>query len=126
MTVPVICRVGADCHFFFPARAYFISSSDDPENLARADAALQELVASIDASTDHVRINVLGVNVNSQTVTLYQGSSEYQQLRWMRLAILKRKKTGDSTLLDGESPLEKFTVVILCRPPAHSPLCCGT
>lgn len=38
------------------ARAYFLSSSDDSENLARADAALQELVTSLDESTDHVRV----------------------------------------------------------------------
>jgi hypothetical protein len=47
---------GASRLGFRAARAYFCSSSDDPENLARADAALQELVASLDGATDHVRV----------------------------------------------------------------------
>jgi hypothetical protein len=49
----------------FPvARAYFISSSHDLENLTRAETALQELIASIDSSADPVRTislyNVVG------------------------------------------------------------------
>ncbi|KAF9007848.1 hypothetical protein BDQ17DRAFT_1237313, partial [Cyathus striatus] len=58
------------------ARAYFLSESYD-----RAEAVLEELVPTIDASTDH-------------------GNSEYQELRWLRLAILKRRKAGDAALLD--------------------------
>jgi len=41
------------------ARAYFISSSHDPENLTRADAALQELITSLDSSADHVKRSIL-------------------------------------------------------------------
>ncbi|EIW65111.1 uncharacterized protein TRAVEDRAFT_55804 [Trametes versicolor FP-101664 SS1] len=63
------------------ARAYFLSSGQDPENLARAEASLQELIDSVDASMDHT-------------------SSEYQQLRWMRVAILKRRKAPHAALLD--------------------------
>ncbi|KIM81848.1 hypothetical protein PILCRDRAFT_8503 [Piloderma croceum F 1598] len=62
------------------ARAYFISSSHDLENLTRAETALQELIASIDTSAD-------------------PESAEYQQLRWMRLAVLKRRKAGDPEVL---------------------------
>ncbi|KAJ6605346.1 meiosis protein SPO22/ZIP4 like-domain-containing protein [Mycena vulgaris] len=58
------------------ARAYFISGSYD-----RAEAALDELIPTIDA---------FGEN----------GRSEYQELRWLRLAVLKRRKAGDSALLD--------------------------
>ncbi|TFK38784.1 meiosis protein SPO22/ZIP4 like-domain-containing protein [Crucibulum laeve] len=58
------------------ARAYFLSRAYD-----RAEAALEELVPTIDASTDHA-------------------SSEYQELRWLRLAILKKRKAGDAALLD--------------------------
>ena len=51
------------------ARAYFCSSSEDPENLARAEAALQELVTSLDTCTDHVRavptFHVLGFHIIS-------------------------------------------------------------
>ncbi|KAF7969735.1 hypothetical protein HWV62_26088 [Athelia sp. TMB] len=62
------------------SRAYFTSSSHDPENLSRAEVALQELITSVDDSAD-------------------KASSEYQQLRWMRLAILKRRKARDPELL---------------------------
>ncbi|OSD05749.1 hypothetical protein PYCCODRAFT_1432287 [Trametes coccinea BRFM310] len=63
------------------ARAYFLSSSQDPENLARAEASLQELIDSVDSSMNHT-------------------SPEYQQLRWMRVAILKRQKAPRAALLD--------------------------
>ncbi|TFK68509.1 SPO22-domain-containing protein [Pluteus cervinus] len=58
------------------ARAYFLSAAYD-----RAEATLEELVPSIDSSTSHA-------------------SSEYQELRWLRLATLKRRKAGESALLD--------------------------
>jgi hypothetical protein len=32
---------------------------------------------------------------------LIKASSEYQELRWLRLAVLKRRKAGDPALLDG-------------------------
>ncbi|KAI0761631.1 meiosis protein SPO22/ZIP4 like-domain-containing protein [Trametes elegans] len=63
------------------ARAYFLSSGQDPENLARAEVSLQELIESVDSSMDHT-------------------SPEYQQLRWMRVAILKRRKAPHPALLD--------------------------
>ncbi|KAI0651390.1 meiosis protein SPO22/ZIP4 like-domain-containing protein [Trametes meyenii] len=63
------------------ARAYFLSSGQDPENLARAEASLQELIESVDSSLDHT-------------------SPEYQQLRWMRVAILKRRKAPHAALLE--------------------------
>lgn len=62
------------------ARGYFLSSSQDPENLIRAETALEEVIATIDPSVDNVR-------------------SEYQQLRWMKLAVIKRRKAGDTVLL---------------------------
>ncbi|KAJ6568977.1 meiosis protein SPO22/ZIP4 like-domain-containing protein [Mycena capillaripes] len=58
------------------ARAYFISGSYD-----RAEAALDELIPVMDAFSEN-------------------GRSEYQELRWLRLAVLKRRKAGDSGLLD--------------------------
>ncbi|KIK46084.1 hypothetical protein CY34DRAFT_22194 [Suillus luteus UH-Slu-Lm8-n1] len=62
------------------ARGYFLSSSQDPENLIRAETALEEVIATIDPSAHNV-------------------SSEYQQLRWMKLAVIKRRKAGDTVLL---------------------------
>ncbi|CAA7266391.1 unnamed protein product [Cyclocybe aegerita] len=56
-------------------RAYFLSESYD-----LAEGVLDELVPTIDASQDHA-------------------SSEYQELRWLRLAVLKRRKASDHTLL---------------------------
>ncbi|KAE9404331.1 hypothetical protein BT96DRAFT_853832, partial [Gymnopus androsaceus JB14] len=58
------------------ARAYFLSESYDS-----AEATLEELIPSLDASKDHA-------------------SSEYQELRWLRLAILKKRKAGDTAILD--------------------------
>ncbi|KAF4566535.1 hypothetical protein EYR36_011966 [Pleurotus pulmonarius] len=63
------------------ARAYFLSSASIPENLSRAEATLQELIPTIDASKQHA-------------------SSEYLELRWQRLAILKRRKAGDPAIID--------------------------
>ncbi|PCH33182.1 hypothetical protein WOLCODRAFT_93070 [Wolfiporia cocos MD-104 SS10] len=62
------------------ARAYFLSSSEDPENLVRAEASLNELISSIDDS-EHT-------------------PNEFQQLRWMRIAILKRRKAPHSVFLE--------------------------
>ncbi|TBU48727.1 meiosis protein SPO22/ZIP4 like-domain-containing protein [Dichomitus squalens] len=62
-------------------RAYFLASSQDPEHLARAEASLQELIDSANISLDHT-------------------SAEYQQLRWMRVAILKRRKAAHTPLLE--------------------------
>lgn len=36
------------------ARAYFLSSSEEPENLVRAEASLNELISSVESS-EHVR-----------------------------------------------------------------------
>jgi hypothetical protein len=36
------------------AKAYFLSSSRDPENLTRAEVALQELIVSIDGTDSNV------------------------------------------------------------------------
>ncbi|KAJ7259902.1 meiosis protein SPO22/ZIP4 like-domain-containing protein [Mycena rebaudengoi] len=57
------------------ARAYFISGLYD-----RAEATLDELIPTIDAFREN-------------------GRSEYQELRWLRLAVLKRRKAGDPALL---------------------------
>lgn len=39
------------------ARGYFLSSSQDPENLIKAETALEEVIATIDTSVDHVSIS---------------------------------------------------------------------
>jgi len=58
------------------ARAYFSSESYD-----RAETVLDELIPTLDTSQDHA-------------------NTEHQELRWLRLAVLKRRKAPDSTLLD--------------------------
>ncbi|CAL1696816.1 unnamed protein product [Somion occarium] len=63
------------------ARAYFLASADNPDNLNRAEASLNELIVSLDTSFD-------------------RWSPEYQQVRWMRIAILKRRKAAESPLLE--------------------------
>ncbi|EIW86072.1 hypothetical protein CONPUDRAFT_45846, partial [Coniophora puteana RWD-64-598 SS2] len=72
------------------ARGYFLSSSEDPENLSRAEVVIQELIDNVDGSVD-------------------QGSSEYQQLRWMRLAVVKRRKAGDSAILEALNSIIDYT-----------------
>ncbi|TFY60989.1 hypothetical protein EVG20_g7223 [Dentipellis fragilis] len=62
------------------SRAYVLSSAQDPENLSRAETSLNELLTSVDATDD-------------------QGNSEYQELRWGMVAVLKRREAGDPALL---------------------------
>lgn len=96
-----------------PARAYFLASGSDPENLARAEAALHELIASIDAGTasgvscPRVTRTRRAIHLITHILsTFLQGSpEEYQQLRWMRLAVLKRRGAGDAALLECECHL---------------------
>ncbi|THH12968.1 hypothetical protein EW146_g7196 [Bondarzewia mesenterica] len=66
------------------ARAYLLSSTQDPENLSRAEASIKELLTSVDASGDNA-------------------SSEYEEIRWWMLAVLKRRKARDEALLEEES-----------------------
>ncbi|KAF7317365.1 hypothetical protein HMN09_00472800 [Mycena chlorophos] len=74
------------------ARAYFITASYD-----RAEAALDELIPTIDA-----------------LAAAENGRSEYQELRWLRLAVLKRRKAGDVALLDAfKSIIDHMT---FCEP----------
>lgn len=85
------------------ARAYYLSSSHDVDNLDRAEAALNELIDTIEADADGVKA-VFDV-VLHHTHTLRQENPEHQQLRWMRVAILKRRKAAEVELLDGEGVL---------------------
>ncbi|KAF5312423.1 hypothetical protein D9619_003715 [Psilocybe cf. subviscida] len=58
------------------ARAYFMS-----EEFERAEGVLDELIPTVDASKDCA-------------------TAEYQELRWLRLAVMKRRKAGNSSLID--------------------------
>ncbi|KAG8806313.1 hypothetical protein FRC17_005082 [Serendipita sp. 399] len=79
------------------ARAYFLSSADHPENLDRADAALTECLTELDQSKD-------------------ASVQEYQQLRWMCLALCKKRKTSDESFskallpLIEDSPLDEDSI----------------
>ncbi|KIJ45216.1 hypothetical protein M422DRAFT_67355 [Sphaerobolus stellatus SS14] len=65
------------------ARVYYLASSADVENLDKAEATLCELISSVDNNAcDKKR-------------------PEFQQVRWMRLAVLKRKHAPDHLLLEG-------------------------
>ncbi|KAI0802995.1 hypothetical protein BC629DRAFT_1284035 [Irpex lacteus] len=64
------------------ARGYYLSSSHDPDDLHRAEASLNELIRNAN------------MDVNP-------GSAEQQQLRWMRLAVLRKRNAAESELLDG-------------------------
>jgi len=99
VTSPFVCYLTDDSLFFFlsAARAYYLSSSCDPENLTRAEAAVQELTATTENQVPYV---LESPNLNCLTRGSQEGA-EYQHLRWMRLALLKRRDGGDSALLEG-------------------------
>ncbi|KAI0078527.1 hypothetical protein K474DRAFT_1660335 [Panus rudis PR-1116 ss-1] len=64
------------------SRAYFLSSSENPDNLARAETSLSTLLGLVDDSFD-------------------RRSPEYQQLRWMRIALLRKRKCPVALLSEG-------------------------
>ncbi|KAH8101409.1 hypothetical protein BXZ70DRAFT_1007244 [Cristinia sonorae] len=83
---PRCCNIHPIVYFTYSseacaARAYFLTSTTDAGNLDRAEASLNELISSIDGSVD-------------------RDGSEHQQLRWMRVAILKRRKATEPQLLE--------------------------
>lgn len=88
------------------ARAYFLTSSEEPENLVRAEASLNELISSVESS-DHVRaLTTLLLRdltlIFPFSIHTTQTATEYQQLRWMRIAVLRKRKAGYTPLLEGE------------------------
>ncbi|KAH8111444.1 meiosis protein SPO22/ZIP4 like-domain-containing protein [Phellopilus nigrolimitatus] len=73
------------------ARAYYLSSSIEAENLVRAETTLQELIASIDNSTDNA-------------------NPEHHQLRWMRLAVLKKRKAPELAMQEAFVSIVDHTI----------------
>ena len=90
----------------YVARAYYLSSSEEPENLVRAEASLNELISSVEGS-QHVR-TLTSLLLRDLTplfpfpICVPQTATEYQQLRWMRIAVLKKQKAGYVPLLEGD------------------------
>ena len=86
----------------FPlARAYYLSSTIEPENLARAEATLQELLSSVDVSLSRVCSLLSSGSLINVHLLIFQADPEHQQLRWMRLAVLKKQKAPDPLLEQG-------------------------
>lgn len=88
------------------ARAYFLTSSEEPENLVRAEASLNELISSVEG-VEHVRALTALLLRGLTLIFLFsirapQTATEYQQLRWMRIAVLRKRKAGYAPLLEGE------------------------
>lgn len=83
----------------YTARAYFLSCSESPEYLIKAEATLHELITSIDTSVDKVGLRLQANKRPYQNIS--QTSAEYQQLRWMRIAVMKRRKAAFPVLLEG-------------------------
>ncbi|KAI5118182.1 hypothetical protein M0805_004995 [Coniferiporia weirii] len=73
------------------ARAYYLSSSTEAENLVRAETTLQELVVSINNSAD-------------------SSNPEHHQLRWMLLAVLKKRKAPDHVMEEAFASIVDHTV----------------
>ncbi|KAI9460127.1 hypothetical protein BJY52DRAFT_1222744 [Lactarius psammicola] len=76
--IPRPCFVFGDPRF--PARAYVLSSSLNAENLARAETALNELLNSIPPG--------------------HHKAAASQELRWWKLAVLKRRNAPEDTLFE--------------------------
>lgn len=77
------------------------------ESYDRAEAVLDELLPTIDASKDHVGLLSTTVLPRENDIGDYcKGNAEFQELRWLRLAVLKRRKTGEAALLNGKLGLD--------------------
>ncbi|KAF8584952.1 SPO22-domain-containing protein [Ramaria rubella] len=72
------------------ARVYYLASSTDEENLSKAEATLHELITSIDDACD-------------------RKSTEFQQVRWMRLAVLKKRHAPDNLLLEAFQSIIEYS-----------------
>lgn len=73
------------------------------ESYDSAEAVLDELLPIIDSSQGHVSTLLRGfffIRVNS--VAISQTNVEYQEIRWLRLAVLRRRKAGENALLAGK------------------------
>ncbi|GJJ13838.1 hypothetical protein Clacol_008095 [Clathrus columnatus] len=74
------------------ARVYYLASSVDEENLDRAEATLRELITSIDDTPDIV---------------------DFQPVRWMHLAVLRRKKASDNVLFEAQNVVGVLTTTTI-------------
>lgn len=92
-------RVLADRFLYRSARAYYIASVVDPSNLARAEAAISEILGL--SNDDVEKVNKLPAHFSSLTITSKR-SEEAQQVRWMLLAILKRRRAGEAEFQAGK------------------------
>ncbi|KAF9508011.1 hypothetical protein BS47DRAFT_1320937 [Hydnum rufescens UP504] len=74
------------------ARAYYVSSFTETDNLARAEATLNELMNLMPAGGEQSENEMpsVGSTVNRE---------EIQQVRWMKVAVLKRRKAGGIELI---------------------------
>ena len=80
------------------ARSYYISSASEPENLEKAEEVLKELTRVLDEVEDAV---CHLFHVSKAELTAHQAKAEeYQQVRWMSLAVCKKRNgTSNETLL---------------------------
>ena len=82
----------------FPVRAYVLSSGLNPENLVRAETALNELLDSIppgDVSTHFPPLLF--------APTLHQQKDvANQELHWWKLAVLRRRNASEDALFESE------------------------
>jgi hypothetical protein len=82
----------------FPVRAYVLSSGLNPENLVRAETALNELLDSIppgDVSTHFPPLLFV-------PTLLQQKDVANQELHWWKLAVLRRRNASEDALFESE------------------------
>jgi hypothetical protein len=82
----------------FPVRAYVLSSGLNPENLVRAETALNELLDSIppdDVSTHFPALLFVPTLLQRKDVA-------NQELHWWKLAVLRRRNASEDALFESE------------------------
>jgi hypothetical protein len=82
----------------FLVRAYVLSSGLNPENLVRAETALNELLDSIppdDVSTHSPALLFV-------STLLQQKDVANQELHWWKLAVLRRRNASEDALFESE------------------------
>lgn len=83
----------------FPVRAYVLSSDLNPENLVRAETALNELLDSIPPGEVSTHFPAL---LFVPTVLLQQKDVTNQELHWWKLAVLRRRNASEDALFESE------------------------
>jgi hypothetical protein len=82
----------------FSVRAYVLSSGLNPENLVRAETALNELLDSIPPGD----VSIHSPALLFVPTLLQQKDVANQELHWWKLAVLRRRNASEDALFESE------------------------